>query len=258
MAFNSIILEIKRRGIWSLNPILRIQYSNLPEFNEYGDLTRGSKSLEDVNCLDIGNSLLEIVFEDEVEHSESSSWWENLFDVAEYDVFDIVVAIVAVAHDWDMIVRRELISSKLSVLKGTERGREPDSRDPNEWDKEPLYGSLDDSWGDLTTCFDFSWSDSFAPWSRRVLLRSFEDECEGVDMDGVDDDKWEDLSADLEGCGGINAGCIALCCGVCGAGGGKLCDNGSKTPPWEGYNPPLSKGGNPCENKLSVIETRNV
>ena len=73
MALNSIILEIKRR-IWSLNPILRIQYSNLPEFNEYEDLTRGSKSLEEVNCLEIGNSLLEIDFEDEVEHSESSSW----------------------------------------------------------------------------------------------------------------------------------------------------------------------------------------
>ena len=238
--------------------MFRIQYLNLPEFNEYGDLTRGSKSLEDVNCLDIGNCLLEIVFEDEVEHSESSSWCESLFDVAEYDVFEIDVAIVAVAHDWDMIVRRELMSSKLSVLKGTERGREPDSRDPKEWDKEPLYGSLDDSGDDLTTCFDVSWSGSFAPWSRIVLLRSFEDECEGVDMDGVDNDKWEDLSADLEGCGGINAGCIALCCGVCGAGDGKLCDNGSKTPPWEGYNPPLSKGGNPWENKLSAIEKRNV
>lgn len=79
--------------------MFRIQYLNLPEFNEYGDLTRGSKSLEDVNCLDIGNCLLEIVFEDEVEHSESSSWCESLFDVAEYDVFDIDVAIVAVAHD---------------------------------------------------------------------------------------------------------------------------------------------------------------
>ena len=62
------------RLIWSSNPMFRIQYLNLPEFNEYGDLTRGSKSLEDVNFLDIGNCLLEIVFEDEVEHSESSSW----------------------------------------------------------------------------------------------------------------------------------------------------------------------------------------
>ena len=51
-----------------------IEYLNLPEFNEYEDLTRGSMSLEDANCLDIGNSLLENDFEDEFEHSESSSW----------------------------------------------------------------------------------------------------------------------------------------------------------------------------------------
>jgi hypothetical protein len=44
------------------------------EFNEYEDLTRGSKSLEEVNCLEIGDSLLETDLEDEVEHSESSSW----------------------------------------------------------------------------------------------------------------------------------------------------------------------------------------
>ena len=66
MTFNSVISKI--------NPTLRIQYSNLPEFNEYEDLTRGSKSLEVVNCLEIGDSLLETDLEDEVEHNESSSW----------------------------------------------------------------------------------------------------------------------------------------------------------------------------------------
>ena len=66
MTFNSVKSKI--------NPTLRIQYSNLPEFNEYEDLTRGSKSLEEVNCLEIGDSLLETDLEDEVEHNESSSW----------------------------------------------------------------------------------------------------------------------------------------------------------------------------------------
>ena len=49
---------------------------------------------------------------------------------------------------------------------------------------------------DLMDCFDLSAVKSFFASSRNVLLRSFEDEFEGIDMEGLGDSRVE--PTDLE------------------------------------------------------------